>query len=264
MLLSIKSPLAILTCALSLSTACGAPSAPYRSPDHWSRAEAYGGGHDDQLTGDTTPYYALTNSSEDQRAPLVTGEPASPGRSFYEKAPPPLHAPSLSGSSCLSELNRRGVAHTRISNLKGVENPIEVRGQLGGVEFWANDGRRLQMDCRLAIALDELGTTMSGFGVKRIRYSGAYVYRTTRSGRLSHHALGLAIDLHDFETATGRLSVKQDFVKNAGCAGQNPLLNSLSCKMREQALFEEFLTPDYNADHRDHLHISVPRRKVIR
>lgn len=264
MLITVKLPLVIMAFALLCSTGCGAPSAPYRTPDHWAQADAYGAYDEHESSPpEPMPYYSGSEGSiHIEHNQLAKTESAPSGFVPYQQAPTPRRAPSLAGSSCLAELKRRGVAHVSLPALKGVENPVEVRGQLGGVEFWANDGRRLQLDCRLAVALDELGSVMSGFGVRKIRYSGAYVYRTTRTGRLSHHALGLAIDLHEFEVSGDRLSVKEDFRKNAGCTGNKPTLNSLSCKMREQALFEEFLTPDYNADHRDHLHISVPKRKT--
>ena len=100
---------------------------------------------------------------------------------------------------------------------------------------------------------------MADFGVERVRYSGAYVYRTTRSGRLSHHAYGLAIDLHEFQQGGETWSVKKDFRKNVDCGENDRGLNALACHMRASVFFDEFLTPDFNADHRDHLHISVPR-----
>jgi hypothetical protein len=96
--------------------------------------------------------------------------------------------------------------------------------------------------------------------VVRVRYSGAYVYKTAPSGRLSHHAYGVAIDLHDFETRHGRLTVKHDFRKGAGCGRRVPRLNRLACDLRRQGIFEELLTPDFNRAHRDHLHLSIPRR----
>lgn len=173
-------------------------------------------------------------------------------------AAPPGGSLSRPGSpDCQDELSARGLSFRPLSDLRGVEDPIEVTGQLGGIEFWANDGRSLQLDCRLALSLDDMRPVFEHFSVKRIRYSGAYVYRTTRSGRLSHHAYGLAIDLHDIETSDQQLSVKRDFSTGTTCAGRAPTLNRLACALRSAGDFEEFLTPDYNADHRDHLHLGV-------
>ncbi|HSC86191.1 MAG TPA: extensin family protein, partial [Polyangiaceae bacterium] len=98
----------------------------------------------------------------------------------------------------------------------------------------------------------------------RARYSGAYVYRTTRTGRLSHHAHGLALDLHDLEIGGQLLSVKKDFARSVACEKAEQPLNRLACALREAHAFEELLTPDYNADHYDHLHLAVARGPLLR
>ena len=233
---------------------------PDHTPDHWSKAEAYQTSHG----GYAAPYEAtLAQPQNNSGPPLNEGQTRRTGSSTvsqtaHSRTPP--HAPPLSRDECLRELKQRQVRFKVVPALKGVENPIELAGTVGGVAFWASDGRPLQVDCRLALALDELAAVMGEFGVTKVRFSGAYVYRTTRSGRLSHHAWGLAIDLHDFEVNGVVLSVKSDFLRNAGCDGVSSKLNALSCSMRSSALFEEFLTPDFDADHHDHLHLSVPRR----
>jgi hypothetical protein len=138
---------------------------------------------------------------------------------------------------------------------------VEVHGQLGGVTYWASDRRPLQLDCRLAIALADLEPVFRAHGVTQIRFSGAYSFRRTRSGRLSHHALGLALDIHEVNLGAQSFSVDSHFSRNVGCQSGVPSLNALSCAMRETRFFEEFLTPDFNRDHHDHLHLSVPRRR---
>jgi hypothetical protein len=246
-----------LSC-VSLSWACGGPSAPLHTPDHWSKEKAYGGGSDPYAS--KVEEMPARSPSAPTLAARVSRSTRDERRSAAVRANSPIE-PLLQNEQCLTELRGRSIRFMSLDTLKGVENPVEIRGDLGGVQFWANDGRPLQMDCRLAIALDDMGRVMKSLNVTRIRYSGSYVYRTTRTGRLSHHALGLAIDLHDFEMDSHLLSVKSDFRKNAGCKNPEPGLNFLACQMREQVRFEEFLTPDFNADHRDHLHISVHRRK---
>ena len=246
--------------ALSLTGCAGAPDA-YRTGDHWSKdgyAWPSGGVGSPQSGPDAarlSPQGAQVSPQNEARSKesVIVG-------SVPRIAPPsPVRALQLMGSACEDELSRRGIKFRTLSELKGVENPIEVRSKLGGVAFWANDGRPLQLDCRLAVALDRLGPVFQAHGVRKIRYSGAYSYRSTRSGRLSHHAYGLAIDLHEFEFGSEHFSVDSGFQRNVGCKKGISTLNLLTCEMRDQAIFEEFLTPDYNHDHRDHLHISVPR-----
>lgn len=246
---------------LSLNGCAGAPDA-YRTGDHWAK-DGYAwpsGGTERPQSGHNEA--SLTASVEAPSAHLESAPESSEvimGSAPTIARKPPARALKLQGRACEEELSRRGVKFRTLSELKGVENPIEVRSKLGGVAFWANDGRPLQLDCRLAVALDQLGPVFQAHGVRKVRYSGAYSYRSTSSGRLSHHAYGLAIDLHEFEVGSKKFSVMGEFQRNVGCKKGIAALNSLTCDMRDQALFEEFLTPDYNHDHRDHLHISVPR-----
>ncbi len=175
--------------------------------------------------------------------------------------PEPVSAPMMNRSDCLSELKRSGVRFTELDQLKGVEVPIQLEnGRLGGVEFWIHGSSKMRLDCRLALALERLAPTFKKYQVTRARYSGAYSYRRTRSGRLSHHAHGLAIDIHEITIAGRDYSVTHDFGRNEGCPAQSTL-NQFSCALKFSTTFKEFLTPDYNADHRDHLHISVPKKK---
>jgi len=173
--------------------------------------------------------------------------------------PVPTASVSESGAECLAELREAKVGFAPLRELPGVTTPVEIRGRLGGVEYWVVGGTPLQMDCRLALTLAKVGAVLGHHGVTRVRFSGAYVYKTTSSGRLSHHAYGLAIDLHEFTFGQRTVSVKQAFSRNVGCQQPVPALNRLACDLKATSYFDEFLTPDYNAAHRDHLHLSIPR-----
>lgn len=249
-----------LTGALLLG-GCAAPAAPYHSPDHWSK-EGYewppGSGEDAQKFAHSD-YPSALRAKEVE--PELYEKPTQSPIAAHIPPPEPTNAPLLEGQSCQRALRKAGVDFRPMGSLKGVENPVEVREKLGGIVFYASDHRPLQLDCRLALALEKLRPVFARHGLTRARFSGAYSYRRTRSGRLSHHAHGLAIDLHDLEFGGKSFSVTDDFARRAGCSPANPPLNQLACAMREQRLFEEFLTPDFNFDHRDHLHIAVPRRR---
>jgi len=243
--------------ALTIS-GCAVPELPRHAPDHWSRSDAYG---ETAIAAESSPSAARHATEPELSSSAPPARPRDVAR--FDKSPsrPSSVLPMPSGTSCLRELGERKVAHRVLPSLRGVDNPVEIHSPLGGVAYYATDGRALQMDCRLALVLDQLGPTMEQFGVTRIRYSGAYVYRTTRTGRLSHHAHGLAIDLHEFQTRSSTFSVKHDFKRNVTCDRRAQKLNDLACALRRQPFFEEFLTPDYNADHYDHLHVSVPRMR---
>lgn len=262
-------PLRIAALAALLTVGCGAPPVQTKTPDHWSK-NAYAWpdeSHDlesgKQIEHDSTAP-ALAKQAPAKERSRHQPRPSTPPFIHRTGTPEPTLAPLQEGQECLSDLRRSGVTFQPLGSLKGVENPVRVTGTLGGISFYASDGRALELDCRLALALAELTPVFRAHGVTRARFSGAYSYRQTRTGRLSHHALGLAIDLHDISFGDRTLSVKGDFARNVGCGNDAPHLNQLACQMRNSRMFEEFLTPDFNQDHHDHLHISVPKRRPSR
>lgn len=252
--------------ALALSACAGAHPASISGP---RRGEGPGAGH-----GATTyPEHWDSGVSPGQAEPrgrvarrtIADHRYDGPAPLTYVEdtgTPEPTLAPMMQKDECLDDLGRTGTHFRRLPDLKGVEVPIEVTSSLGGVTYFTEGGTKLQMDCRLALALTRVAPVLRRHGVTRVRYSGAYVYKTTSSGRLSHHAHGLAIDLHAFEMKGHVADVERDFERGVGCRKDGPELNGLACELRASRVFDEFLTPDYNYDHRDHLHVSVPRRRA--
>jgi hypothetical protein len=137
--------------------------------------------------------------------------------------------------------------------------PVAVTGPIGGVQYVSAGKPSVVGDCRLIVALEWIGPQLQALGVRTVRHSGAYVYRTTRKGRLSMHALGLAIDLHAVEIAGREQDVKHDYVVGLQdrCRASAPTLNHLACRLDTSGLFKELITPDDNRDHHDHLHLAI-------
>jgi hypothetical protein len=185
---------------------------------------------------------------------------ASPSFAKLDPMPRPAIAPIPGGDACIAQLEQRGVAFSRRQGERGVATPVLVNGTIGGVKFFS-DATPFIADCRLVVALFDLAPELVEQGVSQVRFSGAYVYRvkTTGSGRLSLHAYGLAIDVHDVWLGSERLNVKVNFTKGLGkeCQPGLPRLNTLVCRIRERRLFKELLTPDDNADHHDHFHFGL-------
>ncbi|MEZ4226552.1 MAG: extensin family protein [Polyangiaceae bacterium] len=200
--------------------------------------------------------------------PSATAAPA-----VFQPPPPPARFPTpmalpmprvesqvpAGGSECIAKLGALGVNFERLDSRKGVETPVVVKGDLGGVRYVAGAGLPLELDCRMAVTLQEVGPLLRALGVSDLRFSGAYVYRMSRVGRLSYHAYGLAIDVHALRDAAGWHEVKTDFARGLpdGCAPSAPALNRVACELKRTGRFKEMLTPDYNADHHDHLHWGV-------
>jgi hypothetical protein len=192
---------------------------------------------------------------------------AAPGVPTYaDGRPRPLAAELIasefpSGDACLTELRSAGVSFQVVAEKRGVATPIAIEGPIGGVRYWTIGAGPMVSDCRLALALAKVAPELRGLGISALRFSGAYSYRMAKVGRLSLHAYGLALDVHEV-TADGKsYVVARDFAKRLpnGCAAEAPLLNRLACRLAQLRLFQELLTPDSNADHHDHLHIAIAR-----
>jgi hypothetical protein len=94
----------------------------------------------------------------------------------------------------------------------------------------------------------------------RIDHAGAYACRAIRTekGHLSEHAFGRAIDLTGFELADGtRITVANDWF------GGGPKQQFLRAAAKAAcSSFGAVLTPSYNLDHFDHIHIDLGRWKL--
>lgn len=192
---------------------------------------------------------------------------AAPGVPTYADGRPRPFAPELiaaelpAGDECLERLRSAGVAFQPVPEKVGVDTPVAIEGPIGGVRYWTHGPGPMISDCRLALALHKIAPHLRTLGISAMRFSGAYSYRMARVGRLSLHAYGLALDVHEV-TADGKSHVvTRDFARGLpnGCADSAPLLNRLACRLAQLRLFQELLTPDSNADHHDHLHFAIAR-----
>lgn len=166
----------------------------------------------------------------------------------------------LPGSvDCLARLAARGVHFRTLDHELGVHTPVVVEGPIAGVRYYTGGNGPLITDCRLALALALVGAELTAYGVTDVRFSGAYVYRLSAKHRVSLHAYGLAIDMHGFTVNGVHYEVKRDFRKGLGTAldMSAPVANAVAARFHNSGLFHEYLTPDDNADHHDHVHVGV-------
>ena len=169
-------------------------------------------------------------------------------------------------TACLRELSRRGVAFVPLRKSVGVSVPVRIEGEIGGVLYRPSTIYPLVADCRFALVLTEIAPVLRRNGVRVVEFSNSHQYRNTHWGKLSLHANGLALDLHRITLQQGaELSVQEDFSRRLGtrgCREDAPALNRLACELKATGLFSELLTPDYNADHRDHFHLGIARGRA--
>lgn len=100
-----------------------------------------------------------------------------------------------------------------------------------------------------------------GTRVRDIRHLGVYSCRDIagRPGRRSQHATANAIDVSGFALADGRvLTLTRDWGEGAEGAFLREIRDG-ACD-----LFAGVLSPDWNAAHRDHLHLDLGRFDVCR
>ena len=166
------------------------------------------------------------------------------------------------GRDCLQWLQRLGIAHRPLDRVTGVATPVEVSGPIAGITYISAGKTTFVGDCRLVLALDWAGRSLAMVGVNAIRHSGTYVYRTTSSGRLSLHALGLAVDVHALRAGDVWYDVSREYESGTGpvCESLQPFLNHVYCRLHQLNLFRELITPDHNAEHHDHLHLGIAQR----
>jgi hypothetical protein len=194
-------------------------------------------------------------------------------------APPPPDADATGPSkACLAGLRARAVDFAEPPATKGVRTPVRLAGaNLGPLRLVMRDRRAggvmPVMDCELARALLDAAPVFQAAGIRDLIFSGMYQFRTRRgSSKLSEHAHGLAIDVHQFGAPDGRvLDVERDFEQGVGdwssrdqvsCVGspekaEARTLRELACTLRYSSAFREIITADDNSDHDNHFHIEA-------
>jgi len=195
---------------------------------------------------------------------------------FVGKDSPASRWASLSGAACLAEVARRklGVARSKRA-AAGVSTPVRVTGPIGGVRF-LTPGQKSPygiLDCRLALALDDLAVILKRHDVVEVRVDNMYRPHAHLPGKKkpSQHSYGLAIDLTRLKRADGtELVVERDFQGAIGepvCGasaraellGEAAQLRNLICDVARSGLFHHILTPNHDAAHRDHFHLDIAR-----
>jgi hypothetical protein len=186
----------------------------------------------------------------------------------------PRAAATLDPEACYAELSHAHVAFERVAGprARGVEMPARLLGPIGGVVVEPSDGRELHalLDCRLALALLSWAPALRKAGVTAIDHYSIYRpgARVRRSGSVSGHARGMAIDAARFHLQNGAvLDVLTDWEErdrgSAPCprrpeeAWQSRLLRGVVCDAIDHNLFQVVITPHHDHDHDNHVHLEL-------
>ncbi|WP_052376569.1 extensin-like domain-containing protein [Chondromyces apiculatus] len=133
----------------------------------------------------------------------------------------------------------------------------------------------IQVDCSFALRLPEVERILQeeakehlGAELSRVVTLGSYACRPVvgrlagRSGGISEHSFGNAVDIARFEPKRGRsASVMRDYQ-----SGEEPkteptrFLRDVVRRLRGEGAIRRVLGPDFDASHRDHLHLDQGTR----
>ena len=183
-------------------------------------------------------------------------------------------APTLADQQCLATLGATGARFSPLPNTSEAPgctqlNSVSLSGLQGDASSFAI-GSLGPLTCETANAfagwarygVDRAARQYLGSPLARIETFGSYSCRNVAgSTRRSAHARAEAIDIAAFVLTDGR-RIAIDGGWNGATRAEREFLR----RVRESACkrFGTVLSPDYNADHADHLHLEVGGRSFCR
>lgn len=229
----------------------------------------------DEAVGNAEPGH-----DDPQEANEEAQDGAQPASSFA--AAPAMRYARLSPRACERELTRRKIPWKATGPVRGVLAPVRLTGPLHGVSYHSALPEKKRatsiyevVDCRLALALDDLSQILTRYDIVEVIHMSAY--RPPRAkhwvdGRLGkRHGAAMAMDMGTFKRKDGTsLSVLHDFHGRVGAhtcgphaRGPRPatpeavILHKIACETADAHLFNVELTPDFNRAHKNHFHLEV-------
>jgi hypothetical protein len=181
-------------------------------------------------------------------------------------------------ASCREWLDLYGITYTTGPSNPGVPDPVTVTTPINGMPYRysgnANVRATFFMDCTLARSLVLAAPHMRSRGVVEVTDIGVYNYRCFGGGTppncpngISQHAYAKGIDIAGVKDTAGIFySVNDDWVidpaaeKTCEAATSNEkdaFLHELICAIKADKVWNIVLTPNYNADHRNHFHVDL-------
>lgn len=180
-------------------------------------------------------------------------------------------------ATCRDWLDLYKVSYTVGPTSPGVMDPVTVTMPINGMPFRSGGAVRTKMfgDCTIIRALAQAAPMLRARMIVEVTDLGVYNYRCIGNtgtppncpNGISQHAYGNAIDLASFKDIAGMTYVvKTDFVIDPApektctaptVAGKDQFLHEVICELKAAKVFNIALTPNYNADHRDHFHVDL-------
>ena len=148
---------------------------------------------------------------------------------------------------------------------------------INGVPYKVVDGTNprttMFADCRIIKSLVLAAPSFRERDITQVTDYGIYNYRCIGGGTppscpngISQHAYAMAIDLAGFTTTDSTYVVNDDWVIDPdseetcdapSVEGKDTFLHELICELKAANIWNIVLTPNYNADHRNHFHVDL-------
>jgi hypothetical protein len=181
-------------------------------------------------------------------------------------------------ADCHAWLALYQVEFTEGPDNEGVADPVTATVPINGMPYRYVDSTSprstMFADCELILSLARAAPLLRERGIVEVADIGIYNYRCIGGGTppdcpngISQHAYAKAIDLAEFTDTAGEVSsVNDDWVIDpsgtATCEaetepGKDAFLHELICSLKDAAVWNIVLTPNYNSDHRNHFHVDL-------
>jgi len=181
--------------------------------------------------------------------------------------------------TCEAEARSRDIPFVRADEKQapGVRAPSRLTGPLHGVTIRSNlpAAERAKstieiFDCRLLLALDDFTAMIAAPPHDVVEIIHLSAYRSRKDGGCTprydgkQHCAALAVDVASFKKKDGTtLVVDRDFKGKVGTKTCMPGVRRpdelwwFACEAAERAFFNVILTPNFNAQHKNHFHLEV-------
>lgn len=228
--------------------------------------------------GARTGHRAPTRGQPESRSLAVrTSSAASADEGIF----PAKDLLALAEDSCRARLDHVPLEVRTGAPTRGVRDPFRLVGSVESLAFkpsWPtkrSDPAMEVVDCRLLLAFAEAAPIFARHGVTGLVYLSAYRPPSgdlEASLRKSRHGAGMALDIGLLDRGDGtRWNIAKDFPKELGrppCEGREAEpdpggpedLRSLVCDLAISGIFSVVLTPNFNHEHHDHVHVELNPR----
>jgi hypothetical protein len=189
---------------------------------------------------------------------------------------------AMAKDACLTELRARRVDFREEHEQPGVMAPLRFTGPVRGVTFRTElEAAERQtspfeiFDCRLALAATDLAAIVAERGFDEVILFSAYrpPAKGWPKGKLAtRHPGGLALDVKSVRKSSspeGERLVDRDWtakrdappceVPERATEAERDL-RAIYCAAKDRRIFTSMLSPNYDADHKNHFHLEITPR----